>query len=52
MLGVQLKQVRMQKEPGISLDFRGTLVDGIRARMGDVWPEDATEQGDSETEGA
>ncbi|MDC0175455.1 hypothetical protein OAJ60_00825 [Planctomycetaceae bacterium] len=51
MLGVQLKQVRMQKEPGISLDFRGTLVDGICARMGDVWPEDATEQGDSETDG-
>tara|TARA_B100000686_G_C16384710_1_gene759344 strand:- start:42 stop:518 length:477 start_codon:yes stop_codon:yes gene_type:complete len=49
MLGVRLKQVRMQKEPGISLDFRGTLVDGICARMGDVWPADATEEVDSET---
>ena len=49
LLGVRLKQVRMQKEPGISLDFRGTLVDGICARMGDVWPADATEEVDSET---
>ncbi|MFP6767272.1 MAG: hypothetical protein VB859_03815 [Planctomycetaceae bacterium] len=49
MLGVRLKQVRMQKEPRISLDFRGTLVDNICAKLGDVWPTDSTEQAESET---
>ncbi|MDP7276909.1 MAG: hypothetical protein QF363_15610 [Planctomycetaceae bacterium] len=52
MLGVRLKQVRMQKEPGISLDFRGTLVDNICAKLGDVWPADSTEQVEPETDDA
>ena len=48
MLGVRLEQVRMQQDPGISLDFRGTLVDSIRETLGDVWPEDSEQQAEPE----
>jgi len=40
MLGVPLQQVRMKQLPKITIDFRGKLVDEIRERLGDVWPEE------------
>ena len=49
VLGVRLEQVRMQQEPGISIDFRRTLVDSIREKLGDVWPEDAAGQTEAAT---
>lgn len=49
VLGVRLEQVRMQQEPGISIDFRRTLVDSIREKLGDVWPEDSAGQADAAT---
>ena len=41
MLGVGLEQVRMEQDPGVSIDFRRTFVESLRQEIGDVWPEQA-----------